>query len=314
MKTKTILTLIAIIFSCSINLDLKGQDYIPFPEENAFWTVMEFNQQTWGDDTYIYTILGDTMVNGKMYKKIYQLSDIPGSPDTLWILHNLIRQKIEDKKVYFIRIYQEESVEKLGYNFDVDIGDTVFLPAFDYANSGDSVFVTIQPVFDSTQLRNGEYRKNYSFGSVDPFSDLTLSCIEGIGTQNTPFPNLFYYDPFHQSLIVCHMVNVIYMYGPSPYPDECDFSVRINEIPFLDEIYCYPQPSSDIICLEILTTSNIKGSLKIFNSQGAMIYYQQIIHSGINYTIDVSELPSGIYYLIFMSYNKIYQKKILIHH
>jgi hypothetical protein len=305
--------LLGFIIVTSIPILISAQEYIPFPEEDAYWTVSEFNYQISDYDTYIYTILGDTAINSKHYKKIYQLSDIPDSNDTLWVLHNLMRQDTINKKVYFIRVYQSETNEKLGYDFDVELGDTVNLPAFDYSNSGDSIYKVMQPVFDSTLLWNGEYRRNYSFRSIDPYSGFSLFAIEGVGTHRSPFPNLFYYDEFHQSETVCHIVNGVYLFGASPYPDECDFSVRLEEIDFTFDLVIYPQPACNSVTFKIHSHDCLT-DLILFNRMGSTVHSKKFQKCIRKYTLDTRDLPEGIYFAVIHSNDKVFKRSLIINH
>ncbi len=314
MNKNIILLLLTFVFGCSTLSSLKGQEYVPFPEEDAYWTVSEFNIQIGYYDTYIYTVSGDTLVEDKSYKKIYQLSDIAGSNDTLWVLHNLMRQDTINKKVYFIRIYQAETTEKLGYDFDVEIGDTIHIPAFDYDNGGDSIFEVVQPIFDSTLLKNGEYRKNYAYGSLHPLTGFSIFVIEGVGTFRTPFPNLFYFDPFHPSETTCHIVDGVYLYGSSPLPDFCDFSVKVEENFAQRRVSCYPQPANDQVNLIIEAPEISNGNIKILNGLGSEVFALNNYVPGTEFCIDVSQYPSGIYYLSFTSSETTITKKLIIHH
>ena len=309
-QTFTIMLITTIIPLCAIS-----QQYHPFPESNAFWTVVEFNQQYNYWDTYIYTVQGDTVINDKPYKKIWQLNDISGSQDTLWYLHSFMRQDTIQKKVWFIRKYMNETTEKLGYDFDVQIGDTVYLPAFDYENIGDSIFVLVDPGTDSTLLWNGEYRKNFSFTSLYPNSGWGFYVIEGVGTQRTPFPNLFYFDPFHQSELVCHKVNGVYLYGASPLPDECGFTVDIDEIISKQTITVKPNPCSSYVEIQFPGEHHIAKEILLINSLGEIILRNKISLRLNMVRINTSSYQNGIYVVKITSGNgQFYTKKIIINH
>ena len=308
---KHLIILISMILTPLLSI---SQQYHPFPEQNAYWTVVEFNQQYNYWNTYIYTVKGDTVLNDKPYKKIWQLDDIPGTKDTLWVLHSFMRQDTIQKKVWFIRHYMNETTEKLGYDFDVQIGDTVSLPAFDYENIGDSLFVVTTPLQDSTQLWNGEYRKNYAYMNLDG-SDLDPYVLEGIGTFRTPFPNLFYFDAWHQSEMTCHKVNGVYLYGASPLPDECDFTVNINEIMPLTTVTLKPNPCNNYF--DIILPENLKTELNIqlINTFGKVVLLKKAEQPEKELRINTSSFSNGLYILNIYSSNKNYfSKKIIINH
>jgi hypothetical protein len=295
--------------------ELKSQQYHPFPEENAFWTVNEF-PSTIGSQNYIYTIKGDTVFNNNQYKKIFKLSKIPNSSDTLWELHSFMRQNVVKKKVYFIRHYQGESIEKLGYDFDVSIGDTVYLPAFDYQNTGDSVFKVISPIFDSTQLNDGTYRKNYFFGSLNSGVDLNPYVTEGVGTQRTPFPNLFFYIGNYQSSLLCLQVNGELIKGDTSFFQICGLTiVNTNEYRQNFKITASPNPCNEYLLITL--PDNLKDEVELeFTSIHGIIVLQKTIPYFIKeYKMNTTSFQNGIY-LIQLKTNSdiLYTKMILIIH
>lgn len=67
-------------------LSVYGQAYVyhPFPDTNAIWNAMGYNSFTgYPLDDLCYGLKGDTIINGKTYKKIFSLFD-----STLDLLHN----------------------------------------------------------------------------------------------------------------------------------------------------------------------------------------------------------------------------------
>ncbi len=299
-KIKLIL-LLTIVFILLFQFKINAQQYHPFPEENAYWTVAEFDQQIWAWDTYIYTVKGDTSLNNKSYKKIFRLNDIPGTADTLWELHSFMRQEPENKKVWFIRHYMGESTEKLGYDFDAQIGDTVYLPAFDYENIGDSIFVLIDPIWDSSLLNNGEYRKNYFYASIYPGIDLDPYVIEGVGTQRTPFPNLFYFDAFHQSMMYCLEVDGEHLLGDTTYL--CGFTVDITENQINEQITIRNDIKNKKISITIEEGSLNDVNIKIFNTVGNVVITEQISQLTNEHTINTSQLSTGVYIVLILQTN-----------
>lgn len=291
---KLILISISLIWFSSV-----GQNYIPFPEENTSWTVSEFDYQSEEYDTYIYTFNGDTTLNDKLYKKVYQLNDANSGMDTIWLLHTLMRQEVENKKVFFIRHYLGETSEKLGYDFDVMEGDTVSLPAFAYGDC-DSLFVIFN-ADDTIQLWNGDYRRRIGFSSLD--CDYDLSGIEGVGGYLTAFPNLYWWDSFHMSLVTCMLKDGEYHFGPSPYPDECDFTVDINASGKPQNLSIIPNPVRDYILIEKPSFEQAKYTLSLINSIGVYVLEKDIEFSGGQVKVDLSSVPRGIYVLIFESDN-----------
>ncbi|NOX46092.1 MAG: T9SS type A sorting domain-containing protein [Chlorobi bacterium] len=314
MKNAIRISTVLLLLTSSI---VHSQNYVPFPEENAFWTVLEFNYLNGGYDVVVYTVKGDTTVNENQFKKVFRLTEIPNSEDTLWTLHCLMRQETGKKKIFFVRLYQGETQEKLGYDFDVNIGDTISLPAFDYANIGDSIYLIVNPVFDSTQLWNGESRKNYFFASIMQYGSFDLQVIEGVGEWKSPFPNLFYWDAFHQPEMNCLEVNGEYLYGFTADPSEnCGFDfLGVNEVPDEPKIRVYPNPANKILHVESSISKGEKTDVRIFNSIGKEVFFGSFQKSNEGkIIIDISDYPSGIYFVVFNLADDMVSRTMIVGH
>ena len=117
-----ILLRIMVIFGCVSTL--YGQEYYPFPESNAIWNQyrvhVEHPQLLQGITRY--GLIGDTIINDKLYSKVYDIED-----DSCLNINNAtyfgaIRE--EEKKIYALIAYGQEE-EILLYDFNVEVGDTV---------------------------------------------------------------------------------------------------------------------------------------------------------------------------------------------
>ncbi|MFA4852940.1 MAG: T9SS type A sorting domain-containing protein [Bacteroidales bacterium] len=311
MKNNHLLIAFAIILGTILYEDLPAQQYHPFPEEDAFWTVAEFNQNLGIWDTYIYTINGDTTINGLVYEKVYQLNDTLEGQDTVWKFHACMRQEIDNKKVFFIRNYLGETTEKLGCDFNVNLDDTISLPAFAYLEY-DTLFRRVV-TDDSVLLWNGEYRKHYLFGSIsDPGYD--LSVIEGIGESRSAFPNLIYWDSFHQSEVTCFRLYGEYLYGAAPEPTDCDFTLKINELSSDDKVICSPIPVDRFLTINLPKTNSKVYDVVLFNTLGISLDIKHMVSNESPFLLDVSEIPPGCYLLYIKSDNHIFFNKIIINH
>ena len=89
------------------------------------------------------------------------------------------------------------------------------------------------------------------------------------------------------------------------------YDKKINE----SELLCYPVPAKDILSIKLLDDDIINTvEYNIFNISGKKILFDRRYISKNEFTIDVSELPKGIYVLRIISDNKnITTSKILIH-
>ena len=120
MKTPTFLNLLLFLSTTLFAPALNAQEvpYTPFPTDNLIWSI-------WGDniihDTHFgvhYALGGDWWVfDDKTYTVVEcsnSLSQVPMG----------IRE--ENKKIYFIKLEDPDFGEHLLYDFNLDIGDTIF--------------------------------------------------------------------------------------------------------------------------------------------------------------------------------------------
>ena len=248
--------LLPILFALVCSFNTTAQTYHPLPEENAFWTVVEFDYITGQYNDVIYTVDGDTVINNLDYKIVYRLDDWPTIYDTISTLHCFMRQSAEEKKIWFIRNYLGETQEKLGYDLTVAVGDTVSLPAFHFGQYGDLLFYlySIDSVDMSLIGELNEYRKSYVFVPlINQGNGLIIEYIEGASDIRSTFPNLdslYGFDPFHQSRTECLQVNGIYYFGSKPYNKYCGFlAVSTDNPEFQKELIVFPNPASGMVTL-----------------------------------------------------------------
>ncbi|MHC1776159.1 MAG: T9SS type A sorting domain-containing protein [Lentimicrobium sp.] len=320
MKAIIISFLIAML---ALPFDGFSQTYYPLPEENAYWTVIEFDWSNGEYNDIVYTVDGDTTFNNLNYKKIYRLDDYPTIYDTVSTLHCFMRQNVEEKKIWFIRHYLGEILEKLGYDLSVEVGDTVSLPAFHFGEFGDSLFYL--QYIDSVDLDFvGElygYRKFYFFVPVQN-SGMGIGYIEGIIEQRFTFPildNFYGYNAFYQSETECLQVNDSYWFGMAgenlPPEEYCGFlAVDVESNEFVNNLKVFPNPASDLITVQLADTFINPGILTIYNNFGETVLIREISGSPKSFAIDVSNFINGIYFLSVNSNSTTRSTKFIVIH
>ncbi|MEM6261298.1 MAG: T9SS type A sorting domain-containing protein [Bacteroidota bacterium] len=158
---KRLFSVIAVIFVWQFNLSYAQQPYVKMLYEDAHWITDLFYDinlvgYDWrgGQETILR---GDTVVNGKTYKKVYQRSlwkyfdlvqeryrYLPLSTNVpLFDLSALIREDSSTRKVYLIPLSNNltgcgNGQEVLWYDFSVTVGDT--FSNCSYPNSNDTIF------------------------------------------------------------------------------------------------------------------------------------------------------------------------------
>jgi hypothetical protein len=284
--------IITLFFGLMISGLLYSQEYYPIVQENNEWDVLKVNESgpyPW--DTIYWTetfiLSGDTVLNEQNYKKMYKSAEeFPLN----WSYWGGLRE--ENQKVWHIGINNYR--ERLIYDFDLSVGDTIWLYEFD------------PMIVDSIQYKpiNGENRKHIYF-SYSEYPSLTELWIEGIGSNRgilEPGPANFDGGGFW---LLCMKENgdLIYM---NPNYDNCFLITDIEEIN--NSLFqVYPNPAQDKI--KITNTENIRiESISFVDLKG-----QKLREFENNKTeFDLSGISTGIYLLKLTHENGEIIRKIII--
>jgi len=153
MKTPTTVSVFLLI--CSISL--QGQQYFPFPAEDAQWNVYLLTtcDNDSPPDTFLlrYALHGDTVINDLAYGRLCLETGDIADP----IIEPVGGIREEGKKIYYIGqgfLGSDLSEEVLLYDFTAMVGDTI-----DHTENGS--FRSIVLDVDSILIA-GEYRKQYT--------------------------------------------------------------------------------------------------------------------------------------------------------
>lgn len=277
---------------------LIGQ-FIPLPSTTAKWSerIDFYNgsppSSTSQESGFVHEMKGDTIIDGIEYKQILQRRTwsysiyVNETPDTLIVEENanniqeapkligVMRQDTVAKKVYFRRLIPDlfdirciEPIldnalpfneEILLYDFDMMVGDTVFL-------GGNNKPVVISNI-DSIQYNDGIYRKRYHPQLSGPQN---YSFIEGIGTNVTLFAPLT--EEFVEGnfcYLECFSVDDEYIIGDGIYNcDSIDVLNPIVEIDLETKINIYPNPFGQYLEIGIKSLDYKNFRIVIFNSLG----------------------------------------------
>lgn len=307
---KKLLLFFFILFSCKA-AQAQSWVYHPFPSDSVVW--LQEQSFGWGPSSFSFFInelMGDTLIEGTQYKRLYQSnywSTTPYTPSTPLYSPSLPvnyvgawRQDIPGKKVYLIS--PGDSLEHLYHNFDLQVGDTVAANPF-----GDTIWVSD---IDSA-LVGGFYHKMFIFSNT--YCGLHDICptplIEGVG----------YYDGLQQRYIdnysgwgqqlLCFSHQNITLY-PSPTVHACSLTLGISDITEGKiNLTVIPNPSKGIISLTVGCNENY--TIEVQNSIG------QTLMSNSNFvleksSIDLTDYPQGIYFIrVFDSKGNAATKKIV---
>lgn len=199
-------------------------------------------------DEYVEYINGDTLIDGKVYDKMYQR----GYRYEVWIgpppiyncdhnsynystIASYVRQ--EGKKVYCLDPWDNE--ELLLYDFDLSVGDTLASTSFCHTWEDMPVVVAID-----SMLVGGEYRRVFE---TYPESVVGKYFYEGIGYGGGFLGDCSIFSEY-PSRLLCYAVDGI-TYLPALYA-ECELNVGVPEIETEMASYVYPNPVHDFMVLE----------------------------------------------------------------
>ncbi len=217
-------------------------------------------------------------LDGKAYRR---LKNTFSENSTSWLLRNIYLRE-QSGKIY---MYSTEG-EQILYDFNVMQGDTF------HSGSVDLVHDFIVNKVDTIQLINDEYRRRYFLEAINPIEENSdanhVIWIEDIGNINGLFTNSNAWTVgWNTSALLCMYWDSTLVYD-DPDHDGCWLlTTSTNEIDN-QKIYFIPNPATEEITL--MGYESDLEEIKIFNTNG------QLIFTGMNNAINISDLPAGYYY------------------
>lgn len=286
-----------------------AQQSFPLIKDDGIWRVVNGGIVTPPDPWWMiksqYLMKGDTIINNTTYKKIYKCDYSPSINNKVYIAG--IRED-SSGKVYMqadsnLQLYSSSinaGQEYLLYDFSLNIGDTIIL---------NSVIdsINIVNVIDSV-LVGSEYRKRWNFNTIGGFP---RQWIEGIGDYHGLFYSLQSMFENYQH-ISCYEDNNVFWLSPELSTD-C-FSVSMENVikRTTSEVSIYPNPVGDFINLQIKDNNILKPELKIFDITGNLIKRDYLKPFADEYSLDISSLNSGMYFIKIVSSEQVISAKKFI--
>ncbi len=279
------------LFICLISaISFFGQDYYPIVQQNREWNVLQVTEGLgWWDTTYYtfnYKLDGDTFINDLSYLKVYvSYEGIPLN----WTFDGCIRED-SSGKVYF-RFW---GTDYLKYDFGAQTGDTIEI----YTHDGYPVQARVGSI-DSVAI-NGTYRKVFDLDYLS-YGDTHEKWIEGIGSNRGILQSGQAGYVGGWTWFLCESDNGELIYVNSDFGTCSLFNVGIKETNSFG-ILLSPNPARGKIKVEYPETIKPE-AISMFDFTGKKI---KEFEPSLNY-LDISGIPSGIYFL-----NLIYEKAEII--
>jgi len=336
-----IFIIILVFFSLHFfSLTLAGQDLAILDlTDGATWSHNECDYSSNYGAVYKLKILGDTVLNSQVYRKIYyQAKRGPTVCSNCNFVFNrdsaslfaFIREDISRRKVYFIHPSISYK-EWLAYDFDIqNVGQVIAGFSLIFTTNPESTPVGIYvyqlsvDAIDSLCV-NGEYEKRYYFGPGNGGNPYHLPeyWIEGIGSTHGLLDQ-GYGGPDWVHSLYCFYNSV----GPVYFDSSailscvlntslsCEHGLDCSPVTFIDPpdqqdlVHVYPNPFSDRIFIESTTVIGTL-TLAFYNLVGEKILVKTIPDAGELESVLISELPSGFYFLTIDGKNQFNARKIM---
>ncbi|MEZ4888172.1 MAG: T9SS type A sorting domain-containing protein [Chitinophagales bacterium] len=240
---------VSILFLLFFSSILYAQKYQPMAIEGAHWIIQHDHDNTlWSpDQTFSFTIRGDSIWQGKTYKKVFveyfrkeEMAHFPRPYEvTSSLLYALIRDEPIERKVYVIHEYSEFTnctphTEVVLYDFSLTKGEEF---------TGCSAQQFIYPfdpkpiIIDSVSVINyfdAERRVLFSEGAL-PIDELAiflpLNLVEGIGIQDWGI----FFLPFSSGFGISGLID--YCIGSDA---DCGIITAIEDMNHQNQVTIYP--------------------------------------------------------------------------
>lgn len=284
-------TLLLFLFSLLIFTPSKAQTYYPFPTNTGYWSSQnldDFYQPTNG--FYVFRLDGDTTINLFPYKKLQ--SKCYGN-----IMYNICGYlgalREDNKIIYFV---PKDSInEVVLYNFNLQLGDTVLYPySFWNPDMANDTFIVSN--IDSVLCADGNYHRQFKIGQA--------TIIEGVGSTKGPTIIQYQFAVSGLPRLNCSSNDNGIVYSESNTTCFTNVEETANNE---KTISIFPNPSNTLI--NIYAQSKIT-SMQIINTLGQICYATTL--NATPATVDISQLPKGVYFARMVINNLPYTQKIII--
>lgn len=273
---------------------IKGQEYVPFPSEDATWNV--YLESTCDNDsppdTFLlrYMISGDTTINETVYYRLVVEKGDTINP-TLEPMGGI---REEDRRVYYYGrgiLGGDSEEELLLYDFNAQVEDTIY-------HSPDGIWKSIVLETDSIQIAD-QFRKRYKVDNGWFYHNPDY-IVEGIGSVSNGLLGHISAIPtcgYHYWEHVCFRMGdqVLYL---NPVFNDCYAGVNLSSSELLPirNLRIYPNPFAGVI--QIDNQFNDKSlTVRIYDSGGRLIIEKEIDVTDNSVMVQGS---AGLYILILI--------------
>lgn len=282
MKNNSLLLITALIA-----IPLFSQNYTPLLDEVDEW---HFTTCYFGCHTDVYYTDGDTLVDGKQYKILDGYHYISRT--------FLLREDIQEKKVYLNLVLNSGNKEYLLYDFSLNVGDSIQMqnPITPFPRDGG--FFILDSIVGKP-LVNGNI---YDFFYFSPSPSNTISTwdavwVEGVGSLSIVTAPGGDPDFFGVGEVSCFFKGNDLFYTNLEILDECNSVLSAKSKSSMEEMVLFkPNPGTR----HYITHAEQIGQVNIFSLQGKKV--MSVIPDGkALLTLDLYDLKQGIYFIVVLN-------------
>ena len=291
---------VAILCMLLMGLNLSSFAQESFPTSNDIW-----NESVEGH-CRLFGLLGDTVINDVIYSKLYQFAD------TVLLEANIYKDqhtkgyigaiRNEGQKVFFKPAIWEH-FDILLYDFGAKVGDTVWhnawIPPYNGYYIDFEVCLDCYSIVSSITIDENNqkiYRVNCPY---PPYLSWHDRWYEGIGSDKgvlfslqSSYPDYWSMEDFKLN---CFKHNNTVKYLDNPKCNKCFCTATsIIENSYSDMIKIFPNPTKDIINIDIPENINIK-SISIYSIDGKLVKKNKYLYN--SGQLDINKLNIGSYIL-----------------
>jgi hypothetical protein len=296
--------LLSVLLTMSIYVSY-SQAYIyhAFPGAGALWSVK------WDGAMYCqeidYFSVGDTVVNNTTYQKVWATGVeiyciVQATLDTFSTYAGAYRNDTLSKRVYWL---QPDSLnEKLLYDFDVNIGDTLDAGTFNLNSNGIPVVVK---AIDSIQINDSSYRRDVHVGWYNnpiPFHQI----IEGIGSDGGLIEKIWdgISDLYYLKCFTTDSIS-LFNYGGFLVNAICKSYIPniVVEINKDQNVLIYPNPTNGLFSF---SPKILMETVQLYTVTGQTINFIQTENE-----LDITSHPAGLYLVEASDGKNIYWDKLI---
>lgn len=285
------------LFCVQISYSQTYIDFISTSDSSDTWNnVIDcWNGSCYSEQTEIFKIDGDTLINSVNYSKLYIkeqyisgiITDSSCPVENIFNDYTYFGGVRENQKKIFV--FVDQGPEYLAYDFNLAVGDTVPDPSNSTSLDQDRIITNIDQV-----LIDGINRKRFTLQSG-------AEIIEGIGSSNGVF------HPLTQGISCSYSLNCYSEYNVTIYGDmNCTWNLGLNDENTIHDYNLYPNPSRKKVSLSGIKNKDV---ISVFNSQMKLIL--EVNSESNRELINVESWSSGIYYFQIRSNSQVMYLKFI---